>query len=175
MALPGTELFHSLYDSGKICLDINYFRHILDSLAIVPSQSYTYSLGRLDLMLWKLRMFKRFYTAHRIGLNKKPLLDRVLDLLMSLGKKKHNTRLQTAIHNGLESALTTFIVQFKPAWLNRKQEELIFANWDKIYRELRLKKISQRAAEFYPEDTTELHKTNVIKLLKIEHNVRYKV
>ena len=29
MALPGTELFHSLYDSNKIKLDINYFKHIL--------------------------------------------------------------------------------------------------------------------------------------------------
>ena len=175
MALPGTELFYSLYDSGKICLDINYFRHILDSLAILPSQSYTSSLGRLDLMLWKLRMFKRFYTANRIGLNKKPLLVRVLDLLSGLGKKKHETRLQTAIRNGLESALTTFIVKFKPAWLNSKQEELMFTNWDKIYRELRLKKISQLAAKPYPEDTTELHKTNVINLLKVEHNVKYKV
>ena len=33
LALPGTELFHSLYDAGRIKIDREYFRHILDSLA----------------------------------------------------------------------------------------------------------------------------------------------
>ena len=61
MALPGTELFHSLYDSGLIRLDRAYFRHILDSLALVPSQRYCQHLSRRELFFWKLRFYLRFY------------------------------------------------------------------------------------------------------------------
>ena len=34
MALPGTQIFESLYDSGKISLDRTYFRHILSSTSL---------------------------------------------------------------------------------------------------------------------------------------------
>ena len=44
MALPGTQLFNSLYDSNKIKLNKSYFSHILDSLAIIPSQKYCFNL-----------------------------------------------------------------------------------------------------------------------------------
>ncbi|MDP7642386.1 MAG: radical SAM protein, partial [Alphaproteobacteria bacterium] len=65
MALPGTELFHSLYDAGRIRLDRAYFRHILDSLSLRPAQSYCTQLGRMELFRWKLKFYFRFYGAKR--------------------------------------------------------------------------------------------------------------
>lgn len=65
MALPGTELFHSLYDAKRIKLDCAYFRHILDSLALIPSQRYCEHLSRWDLFRWKMRFYRRFYGAKK--------------------------------------------------------------------------------------------------------------
>ena len=65
MALPGTELFHSLYDSNKIKLDIEYFKHILDSLALFPSQKYCSAISRMSLLLWKLKFYLRFYKSKK--------------------------------------------------------------------------------------------------------------
>ena len=65
MALPGTELFHSLYDAGRIKIDRRYFRHILDALTPIPLQSYCDALSRSDLAIWKFKMFRRFYGARK--------------------------------------------------------------------------------------------------------------
>src|SRR5207237_6611326 len=73
MALPGTELFQSLYTANKIEINREYFGHILHNNALVPSQSYCDQLTKRDLMFWKSRMLLRFYRAkgrlnHRAGL-----------------------------------------------------------------------------------------------------------
>ena len=46
MALPGTELFDSLFDAGRIRIDRAYFRHILAAQQFWPTQSYCAELGR---------------------------------------------------------------------------------------------------------------------------------
>ena len=61
MALPGTQLFNNLFDSGKITLNKKYFSHILDSLAIVPSQKYCFNLSRLKLLYYKIYFLFTFY------------------------------------------------------------------------------------------------------------------
>ena len=45
MALPGTQIFESLYDSGQINLDRTYFRHILSSTSLWATSTYS-GLGR---------------------------------------------------------------------------------------------------------------------------------
>ena len=56
-----TQLFNNLFDSGKIKLDKKYFSHILDSLAIVPSQNYCSKLSRLKLLYYKICFLFTFY------------------------------------------------------------------------------------------------------------------
>ncbi len=175
MALPGTELFHSIYDCGKLKLDEHYFRHILDSLALVPSQSYAPSIGRLNLFAWKLRLFARFYTSRRHHERRHKFWDRIVELSTGLSKKKHESRLQTAVKNGLVSAWTTVLVRFKPAWIGRNEQSKLFSGWDDIYRTIRASKLSQDIVSAYPQNTVELHKHNVIESLKKEREATFDV
>jgi len=165
MALPGTELFHSLYDAGKIKLDRSYFRHILDSLSIAPSQSYCASLSRADLTKWKLRMFYRFYKA-------KPRSGLAASIRRALSGMKgggHNSKLQTAARNGLNSALATVGVHFGQPWIDAKAERAMFADWDACYRRVRSHQLTEGIALPAPADTTELHRNNVIASLSLSH------
>jgi len=175
MALPGTELFHSIYDCGKLKLDEHYFRHILDSLSLVPSQSYSPSLGRLNLFSWKLRLFARFYASRRQHERRDKFWSRIVELTAGLSKKKHESRLQTAVKNGLVSAWTTILVQFKPAWIGRNEQFELFSSWDDIYRTIRADKLSQKVVSAYPENTIELHKHNIIESLKKEQQATFEV
>ena len=165
MALPGTELFHSLYDAGQIKLDRAYFRHILDSLSIVPSQSYCSGLGRIALTKWKLRMFYRFYRAKpRSGLGAS-----VRRALSGMREGGHSSKLQTAVRNGLNSALATIGVRFSKPWIDAAAERAMFAEWDACYRRVRRHHIREGIALAAPADTTELHRNNVIASLSLTH------
>src|SRR5207244_1792803 len=100
MALPGTELFRSLYEAGRIKINRTYVRHILSSLALVPSQTYC-NLSRLELALWKVRMMRRFY-----GANKRDgdggLASAVWRALRGvLRRDDHQTKMETAVRHGL--------------------------------------------------------------------------
>ena len=48
MALPGTQIFESLYDSGKISLDRTYFRHILSSTSLWATRPTPVSAALAD-------------------------------------------------------------------------------------------------------------------------------
>jgi len=171
MALPGTELFHSLYDSGQIHLDRAYFRHILDSLALVPSQSYCPELSRFALMVWKIRLLMGFYKAkHRVvGRSVWAGLRRIIE---SFHPDSHETRLQSAFRNGMTSALTTLACAFKRRWMPRQEEAAMFARWDDIYRQIREEKRRQGTLIPAPADTTQIHKGNVIDLLRKGHETQ---
>lgn len=165
MALPGTELFHSLYDAGQIKLDRAYFRHILDSLSIVPSQSYCTGLDRGALTRWKLRMFHRFYRA-------KPRSGFTASVRRALSGMKdggHSSKLQTAVRNGLNSAWASTRVQFGKPWLDKTAERAMFADWDACYRRVRRHQLNEGIALRAPVDTTELHRNNVIASLSLTH------
>ena len=83
MALPGTQLFNSLFDSGKITLDKKYFSHILDSLAILPSQKYCFNVSKLKLLYYKIYFLFTFYREK----NKSSMLENIHSLVRLLFRK----------------------------------------------------------------------------------------
>lgn len=173
MALPGTELFHSLYDAGRIKIDRPYFRHILESLALVPSQSYCDALRPIDLVRWKLRLYRRFYGAKRH--------DREGGILVSMrramgglfGSGDHTTKLESAFRNALISGIESVRVLFRQRYMRKADELAIFASWDAIYRRVREQNLASGVVFRAPVDTTELHRTNVISALTREHGAAH--
>ncbi len=169
MALPGTELFHSLYDAGRIRIDRKYFRHILDSLAPVPSQSYCDALSRLDLMRWKIRMFRRFYSASKRN-GEQGLWTSIRRAVRGLfHSDDHATKLESAIRNTLKSSRDQFVAAFGKRYMPRAAERAMFAQWDALYRQVRAQKLASGAVTRAPADTAELHRANVIPALVKEH------
>ena len=55
-------------------------------------------------------------------------------------------------------------------WISKKEEELLFRNWHKIYEEIRNKKISSRIIRKSIEKSTDLHKENVIEAILKDHS-----
>ncbi len=170
MALPGTELFNSLYDSGKIKLNIEYFKHILDSLALFPSQKYCSEVSRLDLFFWKLKFYLKFYRAKKIK-DKKSSLFRSIGIAFTglFSKKGHDSKLQTAFQNAYTSLIDT-IISKKKRWMSKNEEFDLFKNWDNIYKKIRSEKLSKGIVKISPADTRELHLHNVIDHVKKDHN-----
>ena len=169
MALPGTELFYSLYDSNKIKLDIEYFKHILDSLALFPSQRYCPAISRVSLFLWKLKFYLRFYKSKKSTNNISSLLNSVKIALKGLfSSEGHDSKLQTAFHNAYTSLIDTMKSKRK-RWISPKEELNLFKEWDNIYRQIRREKLSKGIAKISPADTRNLHKSNVINQVQKEH------
>ena len=166
MALPGTQLFNSLFDSGKITLDKKYFSHILDSLAIVPSQKYCFNLSKLKLLYFKIFFLFTFY-KHK---NKSSIFKNLKSLFSLLfSKNNHDSKLQTALKNAFNSMIDT-IRSKKKRWITRKEEKLLFSEWNEIYKNIRRKKIASGAIEKSPTESTELHKVNVISAIVKDHS-----
>ncbi|MDP6589721.1 MAG: radical SAM protein [Alphaproteobacteria bacterium] len=172
MALPGTELFHSLYDCGRIRLDRAYFRHILDSLSLWPSQSYCAQLSRMELFRWKLKYFLCFYGAkrRRAGPGLIASITRAVHGMISTGG--HDSKLQTAFRNGVSTLWHTVRAKFGPRWMSRAEEMTLFSGWDDIYRAARASKIDAGIVAAAPADTALLHKNNVVTLLAADHGAR---
>jgi anaerobic magnesium-protoporphyrin IX monomethyl ester cyclase len=169
MALPGTELFNSLYDAGRLKIDRKYFRHILDALTPVPSQSYCDALSRTDLAIWKFKMFRRFYGARKRD-GEGGLVAAIRRALRGLFRNDdHASKVETVARNALTSGLETIRVRFSPRYMTRADERAMFASWDAIYRQIREQKLACDAAPRAPADTTELHRANVIPVLAREH------
>ena len=169
MALPGTELFHSLYDSNKIKLDIEYFKHILDSLALFPSQKYCPAISRTNLFLWKLKFYIKFYKSKKLKNSKSSLLNSVIIALRGVfSSEGHDSKLQTAFHNAYTSLIDTMKSKRK-RWISKKEELNLFKEWDNIYRQIRREKLSKGIAKISPADTRNLHKSNVINQVQKEH------
>lgn len=170
MALPGTELFQSLYDAGKIKLDRAYFRHILDALSLIPSQSYCDSLSKSDLFTWKLRMFLRFYGARTRFKTRSGLGQAVYQAVRGLfGSARHDSRLQTAVRNAATSAWYCLISWFGPRWIPPQSELAMFSGWDGTYRNIHQQRYALGVAVPKPQDTSEIHKHNVISALARDH------
>jgi anaerobic magnesium-protoporphyrin IX monomethyl ester cyclase len=168
MALPGTELFNSLYDAGRITVDRKYFRHILDALTPVPSQTYC-DLRRIDLAIWKYRMFRRFYGARKRD-GEGGLLVAIRRALRGLfHKDDHASKLETVARNAMISGLETIRASFSPRYMKKSEERAMFASWDPIYRRIREQKLACGAVTRAPADTTELYRANVIAALAKEH------
>ncbi len=169
MALPGTELFHSLYDAGQIKLDRAYFRHILDSLAIWPSQSYAAALSRAALFRWKMRMYRRFYGGKRRHAERKGLTAAVRRALSGFRRGGHRSKLETVCRNAASTLLDTVKTKYKPGWMPRAEERRLFESWDCVFRGIREGKLAQGAAVRATADTSRLHESNVVTALRRDH------
>jgi radical SAM superfamily enzyme YgiQ (UPF0313 family) len=169
MALPGTELFDSLYDRGRLKLDRTYFTHMLHNLSLVPVESFSDHLSRRQLLQWKFRMFLRFYNGKRGARSGIGLIAQLRRGLSGLGSGGHDSKLQTAFRNAVHGTWDTIRVQFKKGWLPRRDEAGMFESWNAIYQEVRRGKIAQGVSVTAPADTTELHKQNVVVALRREH------
>ena len=170
LALPGSELFYSLYDAGKFRIDRDYFRHLLHSGWFWPAHSYSESLNRFALSLLKLRIYLRFYAARRSPSERASpffAMLRVFRKLLSSGPQ--GSKLQMALLNVLKSAYDTLIARAKPAWLPSRQEAQMFGNWETIYRELRRTKLADGLIQQLPADTSELHLSNYVPMLQADH------
>jgi hypothetical protein len=170
MALPGTELFDSLYEAGKIRLDRPYFRHILSSLQLVATQSYCEALGVWGLTKWKGRILKRFYghcsrRAHRPGLRYS--LARGFSGLS--GRRNHSSKLQSAFRNAVSSLRGTISSRTRPGWLSRSQERKLFAGWDDAYRHVRRQRRTEEGIKPALRDPRQLHRASVVPALKLKH------
>ena len=172
MALPGTELFHSLYDAGRITLNRPYFRHILDQLMLFPSQSYCDSVGRAELAYWKIRLLLRFYSARRKAAEKSNLFKSIARGASGLFLKRHSSKLQTALRNAVENGWHQIRVYFKRPWVPAKYERQLFEDYDAVFRQIRSQKLASQIATQSPEDTTLLHKRSVVNTLRRDHESR---
>src|SRR5262249_47942694 len=165
MALPGTELFRSLYDAGRIKINRKYFRHILNSLAPVPSQTYCDSLSRIDLALWKVKLFRRFYSSARRdgdgGLVR--AVSRAIGGVLRRGD--HKTKMETAVRHAFTTGMETILASFRPRYMKLSDERSMFASWDDIYLRIYEQKLACGAIARMPLDTTELHRANIIPTL----------
>jgi hypothetical protein len=177
MALPGTQIFESLYDSGRISLDRAYFRHILSSTSLWATSTYS-GLGRPKLTYWKFRLMRHFYSQQRSGAKSDGLLATARQAVASLRNEDSadETKLQSAFRNGIISFLDTVKVKSRPGgWMTRREERHVFDGWDAIYREIRARNLASGAAVESPADTTELHGRNVTKILKSTHGTKRRI
>jgi hypothetical protein len=158
-----------LYDSNKIKLDIKYFKHILDSLALFPSQKYCSAISRTNLFLWKLKFYIKFYKSKKLKNSKSSLLNSVIIALRGIfSSEGHDSKLQTAFHNAYISLVDT-VKSKRKRWISKKEELNLFEEWDNIYRQVRKEKLSKGIVKVGPEDTRDLHKSNIINQVRKEH------
>ena len=169
MALPGTELFNSLYDDGRIKIDRKYFYHILSALALVPLQSYCDKLSRLDLAIWKIRMLRRFYGASRRD-GEGGMLHSIWRAVYGIFRSDdHQSRLETLASNSFWNAMELLLTCFRPRYMARSEERAMMAQWDPIYRQIREQKLACGAIARAPANTADLHLANIIPALVKEH------
>ena len=127
MALPGTQLFDSLYDAGKIHIDRTYFRHILSSTSLWATSSYS-GLSRTKLTRWKFKLLRHFYSQQRQQVDSAGLGSTVRQAIKGLrGDGSDETKLQSAFRNGVISTIGTLKVQ--PAGLDAPQRGAPFLRW----------------------------------------------
>lgn len=170
MALPGTQLFHSLYDAGRIKVDRSYFRHILSALQLVATQSYCDDLSEFQLTLWKFRILRRFYSRKKSAARDGGFVTSVRRAVSGVfGSKHHTSKLQTVFRNASVTLWNTLQTKLRPGWMSRSEEVALFASWDDIYRTIRQSNLEEGVAELSPSDTRQLHEENVIPLLRRAH------
>jgi anaerobic magnesium-protoporphyrin IX monomethyl ester cyclase len=175
MALPGTQIFDSLYDSGQISIDREYFRHILSSTSLWATSTYS-GLSRPKLTYWKFRLMRHFYKQPRQLVNSSSLFTTLISALKSLrGDQQDETKMQSAFRNGIISAVDTLKTKPTRGWMSRRRERHFFDDWDEIYRTIRANNLACGAALPGPADTTELHERNITKLIKGTHGTKRRI
>ena len=169
MALPGTELFYNLYEAGKININRKYFFHILAGSSIFPSVSYCDQLSLRQLLVWKLKLFLRFYGRKAKLQRKRGELTSISKVLRGFLDIDHQTKLQTAVRNGVKIAWQSMVASFRSRWISRSEEKKLFLGWDTIYREIHQQKLQAGVLQPSVTDAARLHEHNVIERLRDEH------
>jgi radical SAM superfamily enzyme YgiQ (UPF0313 family) len=139
MALPGTELFRELDAAGRIRLDRDYFRHILQSMELFPTRSYCAELDRGALTRWKLRLNWAFYGGAG-------LLGSLRRAFSGFGRAGHASKLPTAVRHGLTNLWRTVLSRRSRPWTTRARERELLAGFDAAFRELRRRPAADAAA-----------------------------
>jgi len=170
MALPGTEIFHSLFDAGKVRIDGVYFRHILQGVSLWPNLLFNDGrIGKLKLLYWKLRISLAFYGAKGTRSRQTGLDQSLWKAFTGIFTREHESRLQTAARHSLMTAYHTIRVQFAPGWMRRRDEAAFFKGWHEIYADLRKQLVDMDIVETMPADTSLIHKTSIVKTTRKDH------
>ncbi len=140
MALPGTQMFDSLYDNGKIVINRRYFRHILAATSLWSTSTYNEHLSNVELTVWKFRLFRHFYRRRRTGRESRSLASSAWRSVFRLRRKGGDeSKFETAFRNGVVSGIETAKCKLHRGWMSRADEERFFEGWDDIFREIREK------------------------------------
>ena len=170
MALPGTEIFDSLYSAGKLRIDGAYFRHILASVSLWPGLLFNDGrIGKLKLLMWKMRISLVFYAVRGTRKGQNGLVETIMKVLVGLFTREHESRLQTAIRHLITSGLNTIKVQFGPGWMPRREEARFFDDWPDIFDSIHQQLMSKAAVQEVQRDTAEIHKISVVARLREAH------
>ncbi len=173
MALPGTELFHSLYDAGRIRLDRAYFRHILSSLQLVSTQTYCENLSVFQLTLWKIRLLRRFYSRRKKRRAQGSLAASLRRGVSGIfNQDAHTSKLESAFRNAAVTLYHTLAARLRPGWIPRAEEKAVFARWDDVYRSVRQRNLADGVALRAPDDSRDLHTRSVVPILRRSHDHR---
>ena len=122
------------------------------------------------LFHWKFKLFLRFYISKMLGQGSNDLWSSVKQIFSSLfSRKTHSSKLQSALWTGAVSAWRMLKTRFSPSWMPEKEEEKLFANWDKIYEQIRVSKLAKGEVSKSPENPRELHQYNVMPILTKQH------
>jgi radical SAM superfamily enzyme YgiQ (UPF0313 family) len=168
MNLPGTELFDSQYDAGKVKLDRAYFGHILQSTELFPSISYCARVGRLGLAWWKYRLYLRFFLANWRSSRGVRQVSSARRALSGLWNREVSSKLPAAIRHSLRTLANTIKVRLARRWLPAREERALIARWDAIYREIRAQQLAGGVSIAVP-DVLELHRHNVDAAMRKRH------
>ena len=176
MALPGTEMFNSLYDLGQVRIDQDYFGHIMQGSSFWPSVSYNNNLSRLQMVKWKLKLFHAFYGTANSWRSVDGLTGSIREAIVGLFSRRQESRLQTAFRHFLRTGWDSIIVRFTKPWIPKRDEVAIFAGWDEIYRDIRKQMTERNSAERADANVSPaggigvVTQGNVIKSLRALHD-----
>ena len=165
MALPGTQLFDSLYDGGKVAIDRTYFRHILEGLDPVVPLEVLRRDGRSTLFGGG---FGWSSLLRRLGRRVRPAPHRAATREV-FGRSGDASKLQTALRVMLKNTGIAVAVKVGRRWMPRREERRMFAGWDALYRDVVAGRHTAGVESDRPFVATDLHAHNVVDGLRLDH------
>ncbi len=179
MALPGTQLFHHLYERAQLKIEVEYFSHILDAQSFFPHKTFSPHVSRYGLMFWKFFMFAWFY-GHRLFYSMREIpFVRVPSVVFSAfnisRRQNHATKLQTVVQNFWNHIVNMQRVRKQPRWISRTQEKTFFKNWNGIYQFCISEQLRQGSAVQNTDLNPEELKNNYYFDLKKTHQKHWAV
>ncbi len=169
MNLPGTQLFDSQYDAGRIVLDRGYFGHILQNTELYPSRSYCESMGRARLTLWSLRLYARFFRANARYTRRRRQASTIRRGVTGMWDDHDTAKLPDALRHAARSLFRTWrSMLLGPRWTSRRAERELIADWDALYRGIREQQLSAGVPQ-PPLDSRALHDWNATAATRETH------